>query len=59
METLASIIESILFVSGNEVAVKDISDKLGIPEKDILNEAKKIAREEIRRRKRREIAYFQ
>ena len=42
METLASIIESILFVSGNEVAVKDISDKLGIPEKDILNEAKKL-----------------
>ena len=42
METLASIIESILFVSGNEVAVKDISDKLGIPEKDILSEAKKL-----------------
>lgn len=42
METLASIIESILFVSGNEVAVKDISDKLGISDKEILNEAKKL-----------------
>ena len=42
METLASIIESILFVSGNEVAVKDISDKLGISEKEILNEAKEL-----------------
>ena len=30
METLASIIESILFVSGNEVAVADISEKLGV-----------------------------
>ena len=29
-ETLANIIESILFVSGKEVAVKDISEKLEV-----------------------------
>ena len=35
METLASIIESILFVSGNEVAVADISEKLGVTDDEI------------------------
>ena len=42
METLANIIESILFVSGNEVAVKDISEKLGVSDKDVLAAAKNL-----------------
>ncbi len=42
METLASIIESILFISGKEVAVKDISEKLEITNKEVLNAAKKL-----------------
>ena len=42
METLASIIESVLFVSGKEVAVKDISDKLGVTDKEVLKEARKL-----------------
>ena len=40
METLASIIESILFISGKEVAIKDISEKLEITDKQVLNAAK-------------------
>ena len=42
METLANIIESILFVSGKEVAIKDISEKLEISEKEILKAAKQL-----------------
>lgn len=42
LETLASIIESILFISGKEVAVKDISEKLGITNKEVLSSAKKL-----------------
>ena len=42
METLASIIESILFVSGNEVAIKDISEKLEITDKEVLDTAKEL-----------------
>ena len=42
LETLASIIESVLFVSGKEVAVRDISDKLGVTDKDVLKEARKL-----------------
>ena len=42
LETLASIIESVLFVSGKEVAVKDISDKLGVTDKEVLKEARKL-----------------
>ena len=42
METLASIIESILFISGKEVAVKDISEKLEVTNKDVLNAAKSL-----------------
>ena len=42
METLASIIESILFISGKEVAVRDISEKLEITNKEVLNAAKKL-----------------
>ncbi len=42
METLASIIESILFISGKEVAVRDIAEKLEITNKEVLNAAKKL-----------------
>ncbi len=42
METLANIIESILFVSGKEVSIKDISEKLEISDKEVLNAAKKL-----------------
>ena len=42
METLASIIESILFISGKEVAVKDISEKLEVTNKEVLNAAKSL-----------------
>ncbi len=40
LETLANIIESILFVSGKEVAIKDISEKLEISDKEVLQAAK-------------------
>ena len=40
MKTLASIIESLLFVSGKEVAIKDIADKTDFSEKEILDAAK-------------------
>lgn len=42
METLASIIESILFVSGNEVAISDISDKLGVSYEEVLLTAREL-----------------
>ncbi len=42
METLASIIESILFVSGNEVAINDISDKLGVSDEEVLLTAREL-----------------
>ena len=42
LETLASIIESILFISGKEVAVKDISEKLNVTNKEVLSAAKKL-----------------
>ncbi|MBR3865013.1 MAG: SMC-Scp complex subunit ScpB [Clostridia bacterium] len=42
METLANIIESIVFVSGNQIAVKDIADKLEVSEKQVLDAAKKL-----------------
>lgn len=41
-ERLTNIIESILFVSGAKVAVSDISEKLGVTDKDVLNCAKKL-----------------
>lgn len=41
-ETLASIIESIVFVSGNPIAAKDIAEKLETTEARILETAKKI-----------------
>lgn len=42
LETLASIIESILFVSGNEVAINDISDKLGVSDEEVLLTAREL-----------------
>ncbi len=42
LETLANIIESIVFVSGNQIAVKDIADKLEVTEKQVLEAAKKL-----------------
>lgn len=45
LETLASIIESILFVSGDAVAVKDISEKLCLTDKEVLSIAEKLQRE--------------
>lgn len=45
METLASIIESILFVSGDAVAVKDISEKLCLTDKEVLSIAEKLQKE--------------
>lgn len=42
METLASIIESILFVSGNEVAINDISEKLGVSDEEVLLTAREL-----------------
>ena len=40
LEKLTSIIESILFVSGTQVAVSDISEKLEITDKEVLEVAK-------------------
>ena len=45
LETLASIIESILFVSGDAVAVKDISEKLCLTDKEVLSIAEKLQKE--------------
>lgn len=41
-ETLASIIESIVFVSGNAIAVKDIAEKLEVTNSKVLEAAKKL-----------------
>ena len=41
-ETLASIIESIIFVSGNAITIKDIAEKLEISEKQVLKEVEKL-----------------
>ena len=42
LEKLTNIIESILFVSGTQVAIKDISEKLEVTDADILKAAKKL-----------------
>lgn len=42
METLASIIESIVFVSGEPIAAKDIAEKLDVTEKQVLEAAKRL-----------------
>ena len=39
---LTNIIESILFVSGTQVAVSDIADKLGVTDKDVLKAAEEL-----------------
>ena len=41
-ETLASIIESIVFVSGNAITIKDIAEKLQVEEKEILKCVKEL-----------------
>lgn len=40
LEKLTNIIESILFVSGTQVAISDIAEKLDVNDKDVLNAAK-------------------
>ncbi len=40
LENLKNIIESVLFVSGDAVQIKDISDKLGVSDKQVLDAAK-------------------
>ena len=42
LEKLTNIIEAILFVSGNAVAIKDIAEKLEVEEKYILHSVKKL-----------------
>ena len=39
LEKLTSIIESILFVSGTQVAIADIAEKLEVTDKDVLKAA--------------------
>lgn len=41
-QTLTSIIESIVFVSGNAISVKDIADKLEVRERQVLDAAKQL-----------------
>lgn len=41
-ERLTNIIESIAFVSGNPIAIRDIAEKLEIGEKEIVNAVKKL-----------------
>lgn len=42
MENLKNIIESVLFVSGDAVQIKDISEKLGVSDKQVLDAAKEL-----------------
>ena len=42
MKTLTSIIESILFVSGDAVAVRDIAEKLEVTDKEVLSAANEL-----------------
>lgn len=42
LKKLTNIIESVLFVSGDAVSAKDIAEKTGVSEKDILNAAKEL-----------------
>ena len=39
---MTNIIESIAFVSGNPIAIRDIAEKLEIGEKEIVNAVKKL-----------------
>lgn len=42
LKKLTNIIESVLFVSGDAVSAKDIAEKTGVLEKDVLNAAKEL-----------------
>ena len=42
MKTLTSIIESILFVSGDAVAIRDIAEKLEVTDKEVLSAANEL-----------------
>ena len=42
MKKLTNIIESVLFVSGDAVSAKDIAEKTGVSEKDVLNAGKEL-----------------
>ena len=42
LEKLTNIIESILFISGTQVAISDISEKLDVADKDIISCVKKL-----------------
>ena len=42
MKTLANIIESLLFVSGNAVSIKDIAEKSNVSNKEVLDAAKSL-----------------
>lgn len=41
-EKLTNIIESIAFVSGNPIAIRDIAEKLEVEEKEIVSAVKKL-----------------
>lgn len=42
LERLTNIIEALIFVSGTQVAISDIADKLDVSEKDVLSAVKKL-----------------
>lgn len=42
LDKLTNIIESIVFVSGNAIAVRDISERLGLTDKEVLKIAKEL-----------------
>ena len=48
-EKLTNIIESIAFVSGNPIAIRDIAEKLEVEEKEIVSAVKKTPAEIQRR----------
>ncbi len=45
MEELKTTVEAIIFVSGNPISAKDISDKLGCTEKEVLRIAEQLRKE--------------
>ncbi len=45
LEKLTNIIESILFISGKEVAINDISSRLEVTDKQVLNAAKELQKQ--------------
>ena len=42
LEKLTNIIEALVFVSGTQVAISDIAEKLEVTDKDVLNAVKKL-----------------